>query len=148
MRRLTAILLAACVALAASAANMASQKWVEMKLREINALVNRSVSPMAVDAGTNGTIYATFEPATVATLVATNSANATITNGAAFAWLGNGIYTNAQLGCAIFATQTNFVWNAVQSVVTNGLDTFVAADGFAVKGTYLTPTQAAPIRGR
>lgn len=172
-RRLTAAF--AAIALAAFAADMASQKWVLLKINEAfagsgaaetaasnavsrivgpmvseavsNSLaVTKAISPMAVDAGTNGMIFAFFEPATVQTLVATNSLNAAITNGAMFAWVGDGVFTNANLG-AVTATRTNFVWNAIGSKVVNGIDTFVAADGFGVTGTYLTQTQADEVTG-
>lgn len=163
MRKMLTI--AAFVALAACpsfAADMASQKWVEMRLTNaatrawIYATVNeavsnslaitKAISPMAVDAGTNGMVYAFFEPATVMTLMATNSLNSTITNGAMFAWIGEGVYTNAALG-AIFSTETNFVWRATPSQVVDGIDTFVRPDGFGVVGLYLTQTQAETVRG-
>lgn len=172
-RRITAAF--AAIALAAFAADMASQKWVVMKIVEAfdgsgaaeiaasnavsrvvgplvseavsNSLaVTKAISPMVVDAGTNGTIYAFFEPATVWTLSVTNSLNSAITNGALFAWVGDGVFTNAQLG-AVTATTTNFVWNAVGSTVVDGVDTFVAPNGFGVTGTYLTPTDANKITG-
>lgn len=165
----------AAIALAAFAADMASQKWVIMKITEAfdgsgaaevaasnavsrvvgpmvsNAVSNslavtKAISPMAVDAGTNGMIYAFFEPATVQTLTVTNSLNAAITNGALFAWVGDGVFTNAHLG-AVTATRTNFVWNAIGSRVVDGIDTFVAADGFGVTGMYLTPAQANEVTG-
>ena len=136
------------LAAAAFAANMASQKWVEMKIDELRAEigVTRAISPMAVDAGTNGTIYAFFDPATHPALSVTNSANASITNGALFAWVGSGVYTNSELG-AINATQTNFVWNAVGSRVVDGIDTFIVSQGFGVTGTYLTKSQFDEVAG-
>lgn len=171
------LLLTACVALAACAAysaNMASQKWVEMKISELlagkgvdvavsnavsvlvppyvaeavsNSLaITKAISPMAVEAGTNGMVYAFFEPATVPTLMATNSLNSTITNGSLFAWNDGGVYTNAALG-AITSTETNFVWRATPSQVVDGIDTFVRPDGFGVTGLYVTPKQAKSIRG-
>ena len=125
MKKIVTLALAVLAAAMAYSAEMASQKWVKMKLQEMldgsgvseavsnavgriidpyvadavsNSLaVTKAISPMAVDAGTNGTIFAFFEPASVQTLVATNSANMTITNGTLFAWAGNGVYTNAQI---------------------------------------------------
>lgn len=139
---------ACALAAAAFAANMASQKWVEMKIDELRSEigVTKAVSPMAVDAGTNGTVYAFFEPATVATLVATNSESPVVTNGAMFAWVGDGVYTNSSFG-AVTATQTNFVYMGVGSSVVDGLDTFPGIGGFAVTGTYITPTDAKAITG-
>ena len=146
-----ALLMAALAALAfpADSANMASQPWVQMKIDALRDEfgVTKAVAPMAVDAGTNGTIYAFFEPATIATLVVTNSANAVVTNGALFAWTGNGVYTNAQFGSAVFATQTNFVWNGIGSSVVDGIDTFAVTNGFSVTGEYITPTEAKTITG-
>lgn len=149
MKKIGMMAVAAFAALAAFAANMASQKWVEMKMAELEARmsVTHAISPMAVDAGTNGLVTLSFEAASVAALAVTNSANATITNGALFAWAGNGSYTNAYFKSAVFATQTNFVWNGVQSTVVGGVDTFSAPGGFGVAGRYITPTQAKAIRG-
>lgn len=134
---------------AAWAANMASQNWVEMKLDEVEKrlLVSRAVLPMAVDAGTNGTVYAFYEAASVASLSVTNSANESVTNGTLFAWAGDGVYTNAAIGSAVFATQTNFVWNSVQSSVVDGIDTFALPASFSVIGMYITPSQASAIIG-
>lgn len=148
MRRILAVF-ACALAAAAFAANMASQKWVEMKIGESEnrMLVNRSVLPMAVDAGTNGTIYASFEPADVAALSVTNSTNAAIANGMVFAWVGDGSYTNAALGTAIFSTKTNFVWRGTLSSVVDGVDTFGGIGGFGVVGTLVTKTQAEEITG-
>jgi hypothetical protein len=148
MKKVMIAALAVSAALAAFAANMASQKWVEMRMADLEARLNvtRAISPMAVDAGTNGTYYAFFESASEYALSVTNSANSTITNGALFAWNGGGVYTNAALG-AITATQTNFVWNGVQSAVVGGVDTFSAPDGFGVIGWRITPTEAKSVKG-
>ena len=163
MRKMLAIAaLAALAACPSFAADMASQKWVEVRPRiaapggwiyaTVNEAVSNSlaitkaISPMVADAGTNGMVYAFFEPATVPTLMATNSLNSTITNGALFAWNDGGVYTNAALG-AIFSTETNFVWRATLSQVVDGIDTFVRPDGFGVTGLYITPTQAEAVRG-
>lgn len=172
MKKMATLALAALMAAVAHSANMASQKWVEMKLKELGAYgvltnettkalieqmvaeavsnslaITEAISPIMADAGTNGTFYAYFEPASVAALAVTNSANATITNGTLFAWAGNGVYTNAPLNSAVSATQTNFVWNAIQSSVVDGVDTFGGPNGFSVTGLYITPTQAAAIQG-
>jgi hypothetical protein len=101
---------------------------------------------MAVDAGTNGMIYATFEPASVYALCVTNSLNAAITNGTLFAYVADGVYTNADFG-AISSTTSNFVWNAVGSSVVDDVDTFTGDDGFSVLGWRVTPTQAGEIIG-
>lgn len=148
MKKVLVMAALAASALAATAANMASQPWVLMKLDELRAEfgVTKAVSPMAVDAGTNGTVFAFFEPADVAALVATNSASAVVTNGAMFAWVGDGVYTNSALG-AVTATQTNFVYMGIGSSVLDGLDTFPGVGGFALTGTYITPTDAKAITG-
>jgi hypothetical protein len=149
MKKILVMAALAASSLAATAANMASQPWVLMKLDELRAEfgVTKAVSPMAVDAGTNGTVFAFFEPADVAALLATNSTSLVVTNGATFAWVGNGVYTNAQIASAVFATQTNFVFWGVNSTVVDGVDTFPGVGGFGVTGTYITSKEAKTLTG-
>ena len=151
MRKL-AIIALAVAAFAARAADMASQKWVELKLDELVEDLKmmdivKATQPLAFRMGTNGTLYASFARRTEYALSVTNSANAVVTNGALFAWAGNGVYTNAQLASAVFATKTNFVWNGIGSTVADGRCFFAVADGFGVTGVRLTQEEARKVKG-
>ena len=95
MRKLASIALAAA-AFALPAADMASQKWVDMKIREAQGLrkadifaqakamlddkllITKATQPLAFSMGTNGMLFASFARRTVYALMATNSLNATI----------------------------------------------------------------------
>lgn len=141
MKTLIATIAAAlCAAHAIAAASpAATQAWVKNYIEKLNGNTNGVIS---VDAGTNGTITATFELFSERALVATNcitSVSAPIMNGTLFSYVGDGTYRNRQLGETIQATRTNFVWRSRSSVVADGFDTFVGA--FSVAGTTITPSQ-------
>jgi len=113
----------------------ASQEWVKDYISRLNGGTNAVLS---ADAGTNGVFTATYELFTVAALVATNSAHATVTNGFTFAYTSNGVYRCGQQ--TIQATASNLVWNGVSSVVSEGFDTF--SGNFSVFGTKIAPSRA------
>ena len=179
MRRCVLLAFAALAAFALPAADMASQKWAQIKIDEgldtcfTNAatramveslvrdaalaeakrvlgertLIGKATRPLYFNDGTNIVAVAYLRWRDVPALAVTNSTNATVTNGAVFAWAGGGVYTNAQLGCAIVSTQTNFVWNGIGSTVADGRVTFAAADGFDVTGLRLTKEEAREVKG-
>lgn len=136
-----AIIAAASCAIALGASAIpspaATQAWVKEYIESLNGSTNGVIS---VDYG-EGTVSATFQPATNAALMVTNAlptrSALAVTNGTLFATIDAGdSYTNAALSLAIFATPSNFVFNGINSIVTNGIDTFV--DEFSVGGARIT----------
>lgn len=117
----------------------ASQEWVKDYISRLNGGTNAVIT---VDAGAEfGEMRASFELASVMTLVATNSSSAAITNGTRFVNTDPGLYkTRTYGGYEITATRTNFVYNGVQSTVVDGLDSFGGL--FSVYGEMVTPSRA------
>ena len=150
MAKIAIAIIAAALIRATSAAPSpaATQAWVRDYMSRLNGGTNGTVS---VEVAGGGTVMGEFYPATNAALMATNvlptrSAQA-VTNGTLFARIpgSGGIYTNAALTLAIFATPSNFTFNGIGSIVTNGIDTF---DGeFSVGGTRITTPQRTIIIG-
>lgn len=71
------------------------------------------------------------------------AAAAGISDGALFAWIGGGVYTNAALGEAILCTPSNFVFRGVSSAPTGGMD---RVEGwFDCYGLLITNTQRAAL---
>ena len=124
----------------------ASQAWVREYVAGLNGGTNNAFSVTASD---GRTLTLTYELFTESALMATNSANATVTNGTLFAWNGEGKYLNALAGLAIEATATNFTFGASQSRVVGGIDTFVDAEGgaFGVVSRPITKSEAARLKG-
>ena len=126
------------------ASRAATEAWVKAYVGGLNGGTNDTVS---IDVGgTNGTLKARFEMKTESALMVTNSVLASVTNGTLFAYDAGGSFTNAALGAHIQATASNLVWNAVASMVVDGVDFF--PECFGVVGKYLTPTEAKEIKRR
>lgn len=143
-------LVAAAAALAAPCAFgiAASQEWVRQYVAGLNGGTNDTFTA-TTPGGTKITM--TYELFTEAALMATNSANATVTNGTLFAWNGEGRYLNLNVppGLTIQATTTNFIFGAAQSRVVDEIDTFVDADGgaFGVVARPITKSEADRLKG-
>lgn len=129
----------------------ASQEWVRDYVRTNTSSlaggaysVEDGVATMSVTnaAGTVATL--TSEIADSAAVCATNCTDAAtalgVTNGTLFAWIGEGVYTNAPLGEAVTCTATNLVFRGVGSAVSAaGLD---HVEGWCdLFGTRVTNTQ-------
>lgn len=149
MRRTFWIAALAAVAAALAAPRVfgiaASQAWVREYVAGLNGGTNDTFSVTASD---GRTITMTYELYTESALMATNSANATVTNGTLFAWNGAGRYLNVPAGLAIEATATNFTFGAAQSRVVDEIDTFADAEGgaFGVVSRPITKSEAARLK--
>ena len=170
MKYITAILMMA-LAFVASAANMASQPWVEMRLDQTKSLLiktnedfvasyvksvgianaaisieTNNVNSVTVGQGTANKMTVTWQNQTVRALMVANATADVqqygITNRFIFVWDGNESYINGN-GEMIVATTNCFRWHGIESFRTNRMDRF---DGkFDVKGVLIQPVQAEAI---
>lgn len=157
MKRLACIIILAAAAFAPLCAAYgvgASQEWVRDYVRTNAAGASSLASGAYSVVDGVATISVTNAAGTVATLTAeiadsaavcaTNCTDAAtalgVTNGTLFAWIGEGVYTNAALGEAVTCTATNLVFRGVGSAAdADGLD---HVEGWCdLFGTRVTNTQ-------
>ena len=157
MRHLAFAALAALCAARAALGIGASQEWVRRYVATNAETASSAVyswsatNGVVTVVGSNGTDTVTIrgllreEYALVSTNGTPAAAEIGVTNGTLFSWTGDGAFTNAALGAAVFSTASNFVFRGVNSAPVDGLDRIEG--WFDVYGTKIDREAAARLMG-